>query len=159
MSVNGEQEFTTEVDASVQQCFATITEFEKYPEWFSSIQHTAVVDRHPDGLGKQVEFSIDMKLKSIRYVLEYAYEKPARLTWHSIDGDVESIHGSYLFEKLGPQRSRVTCRQAIAVGFWVPGPIRKVLEASALRQSVLEFKAAAEAAAKRVSAARQRKKK
>jgi ribosome-associated toxin RatA of RatAB toxin-antitoxin module len=148
MAVSGEQEFSTDVEASVPQCFATITQFERYPEWFGSIQEATVLERHPDGLGKRVEFWIDMKLKRLRYVLEYQYEQPARLTWQAVDGDVESVEGMYLFEKLGPRLSRATCRQAISIGFWVPGPIRNLMERQALKQSVLEFKAAAEAAAK-----------
>jgi len=159
MSVSEEQIFSTDVEASVQQCFTTVTEFERYPEWFSSIEHAEVLERHADGVGKVVEYRINMKLKSIRYVLEYAHEKPARLTWKSVDGDVEAIEGSYLFEKLGPKRSRATCRQAIALGFWVPGPIRKIMEQQALKQSVLEFKAAAESAANEQAARRKPAKK
>jgi uncharacterized membrane protein len=158
MALSGEQEFATEVNASVQQCFATITTFERYPDWFSTIQDAKVLDRHPSGLGKCVEFRIDMRLKLIRYVLEYEYAKPTRLTWRSVDGDIEAIEGAYRFEKLGPNLSRASCRQAISLGFWVPGPLRSIMERQALKQSVLEFKAAAEAAAKE-QAARGRKKK
>ncbi len=139
-----EQEFTVEVAASVRQCFATITDFESYPEWFSSVEQTTVLDRYPDGLAKRVAFVVDMKLKSVGYVLQYEYDKPVRLAWNAVDGDLEAIEGSYVFEKLGPQLSRVTCRQAVSIGFWIPGPIRTVMERQALKQSVLEFKAAAE---------------
>jgi ribosome-associated toxin RatA of RatAB toxin-antitoxin module len=157
MSLSGEQEYTAEVAASLQQCFRTITDFERYPDWFSGIQQIAILERHADGLAKHVEFGIDMMLKRIRYVLEYDYQKPRALTWHSVEGDIESIQGSYAFEKLDATRTRVTCRQAVAVGFWVPGPIRKLLEQSALRQSVLEFKAAAEANARAVAKSRKKK--
>jgi len=145
MALSGEQQFSTEVHASVAVCFTTVTQFENYPQWFSSIEHAAVLERYADGLGKVVEYRIDMKLKSIRYVLEYTYDKPMHLSWRSVDGDVEAIEGAYEFEKLGAARSRATCRQAVSIGFWVPGPIRKMLEAQALKQSVLEFKTAAEA--------------
>lgn len=158
MALGAEQEFTTDVQASVQQCFTTITDFEKYPTWFSGIQHTKVLARHPGGLGKRVEFRIDMRLKSIRYVLEYEYDKPTDLTWRSVYGDVEAIEGAYRFDKLGPSLSRATCRQAVSLGFWVPGPIRSIMERQALKQSVLEFKVAAEAAAKELAARRRTKK-
>jgi ribosome-associated toxin RatA of RatAB toxin-antitoxin module len=157
MSLSGEQEYTTEVRASVARCFATITAFEQYPDWFSSVEHSAVLERYPDGLGKVVEYRMDLKLKSVRYVLAYAYDKPAELTWKSVDGDIEAIDGRYLFEKLGPKLSRATCRQSVSFGFWMPGPIRRIVEQHALTQSVLEFKAAAEAAAKKAVARRQRR--
>jgi ribosome-associated toxin RatA of RatAB toxin-antitoxin module len=147
MAMHDAQVFTADVAATIPVCFATITDFEKYPAWFSSIEHAAVLERYGNGLGKVVEYRIDMKLKSIRYVLAYDYQRPTQLSWTAVDGDVEAIEGAYHFEKLGPSLSRATCRQAVAFGFWVPGPIRKLLEAQALKQSVLEFRTAAEAAA------------
>lgn len=148
MSTPAEQEFTTEVKASVQQCFATIVDFENYPGWFSTVEGAQVLERYPNGLAKRVALRVDMKLKTIGYVLEYVYDKPTRLTWKAVEGDLDSIEGSYLFEKLSPKRSRVTCRQAVSIGFWLPGPLRALIERQALKQSVLEFKAAAESAAR-----------
>ncbi len=142
------QEFSSEVEASVAQCFTTITDFERYPDWFSTVNRTKVLSRHTSRLAKRVEFYVDMKIKTVRYVLEYEYDKPTGLTWKAVEGDIEAIEGSYDFEKLKPNLTQVTCRQAVALGFWVPGPIRALIERQALRQSVLEFKAAAEAAAR-----------
>jgi ribosome-associated toxin RatA of RatAB toxin-antitoxin module len=158
MSAPAEQEFTTEVEASVPQCFATITDFEQYPSWFSSVESTQVLERYPDGLAKRVALRVDMKLKTIGYVLEYEYGKPSHLTWNAVEGDLESIEGSYVFEKLSAKRSRVTCRQAVAIGFWVPGPLRALIERQALKTSVLEFKAAAESAASAAARRRRTKK-
>ncbi len=157
MSVSGEQKFSTEIAASVDQCFATITDFERYPDWFSSIERSRVLEHYPDGLAKRVEFHIDMKLKTIRYVLEYCYDKPTHLTWKAVDGDIDAVAGDYRFEKLGARSSRATCRQSVSLGFWVPGPIRKLIERQALQQSVLEFKAAAESATKKPARARAKK--
>ena len=147
--VLNEQEFSTEVRASVAQCFATITDFEQYPRWFSTIERTRVLDRHANRLPKRVEYYIDMKLKTVRYVLQYEYDKPTHLSWKSVDGDIEAIEGRYDFEKLAPALSRATCRQAVSMGFWVPGPLRSMIERHALKQSVLEFKAAAERTAEK----------
>ena len=146
MAVKGEQVFSAEIAAPVGVCFEVITTFERYPEWFSAVSEANVLERYPDGLGKIVEYFMDMFLKRIRYVLESEYEQPSRLTWHSVDGDIESIQGSYDLEPIDKTHTRATCRQAVTVGFWVPGSIKKMIEQNALKQSVLEFKAAAEAA-------------
>jgi uncharacterized membrane protein len=146
MSIQGEQEFSTEIAAPVDVCFQVITTFEQYPEWFSAIAAVAVLERYPNGLGKIVEFGMDMMFKRIRYVLEYRYQPPTHLEWRSVDGDIESIAGRYDFQPLSKIKTRATCRQAVSVGFWVPGAVKKLLEQTALKQSVLEFKAAAEAA-------------
>ena len=157
MSAGKEQVFGTEINASVQQCFATITRFEEYPNWFSSVENTRVLERTADGLAARVEYRIDLRLKSIRYILEYSYDQPTELLWHSIDGDIESIEGMYRFEKLAPKRTHATCRQSVSLGFWLPGPLRTIMEQQALKQSVLEFKAAAEAAALKRAVRRPRK--
>jgi uncharacterized membrane protein len=141
MALDAAQEVAVEIDASQAQCFAAILEFERYPEWSSAIDSARILERDKAGIGRIVEFHIDMKIRSVRYVLEYAYKQPTELTWHSIDGDVEAIEGRYRFRKLGPARTEASCRQEIQLGFWVPGPIRKLAERTALKQSVTEFKA------------------
>jgi hypothetical protein len=144
MALAGEQEFSTEVEASITLCFNTLVDFEAYPRWSSPLRRAVVLERHASKLGRLVEFDLDMKLRTLRYVLEYRYEKPHRLWWQSRGGDVQSIEGEYKLEKLGPRKTRATCRQKIVLGLWVPGPIRSLIERTALRQSVLEFKAEAE---------------
>ena len=140
MTVAGAQELSVEIDASPLECFDAIMDFEQYPRWSAAIQSANVLEHDNRGMGRIVEFFIDMKFKRLRYVLDYSYKKPTTLTWHSVDGDIESVQGSYTFEKAGDGRTLATCKQAITIGFWVPGPIRTLLERTALQQSVLEFK-------------------
>lgn len=140
------QTYSTEVAASVDACFAVLVDFEKYPTWSSPITSCRILDRHPDGLPRRVEFHLDMTLKTIRYVLEYRYERPHGATWKLVEGDVKDVEGSYRFEPHGA-RTRATCTQSIDLGFWLPGFIRRTAEQKALRDSVEEFRAAAEARA------------
>ncbi len=156
MSLHGAQEFSAEIAAPVRDCFATITDFDRYPAWSSTVREIAVLDRHADGLARRVEFHVDITIKTVRYVLQYEYDAPENLRWHAVDGDLEAIEGAYVFEKLKPKLTRATCRQAVAIGFWVPGPIRRMLERSALQQSVLEFKDAVETRSARRRPARKR---
>jgi len=144
MSVAGVQEYTTEVAATPAECFDAIMDFEAYPKWSSAVKYARVVERDQKGYGRIVEFRIDLPLKTIRYVLEYTHKKPSELRWRSVDGDIESIEGHYSFKKSGPKGARVTCQQSIRIGFWLPGPLRNLLERTALRDSVEEFKAEVE---------------
>jgi len=140
MGLTGEQEFSAEIAASQLNCFETIVDFESYPQWATSIRGVRILETDRSGIGRVVEFRLDARIKTLRYVLEYAHRKPRELTWRSIGGDVKAIEGSYRFRKLAPRRTAVTCRQAIDLGFWLPGPLRSIVERSALRDSVLEFK-------------------
>lgn len=143
------QSFTTDIDATPGECFEAIVDFAEYPNWSSVITRAAVVEHHPDGLPHRVEFELDMTIRTVRYVLDYDYAPPARLTWKYVEGDVEDVQGAYAFESLPKGRTRATCEQAVSLGFWVPGPIRRIAEQKALKDSVLEFKAEVERRKKR----------
>ncbi len=135
---NARQSFTAETDASAKDCFAVVTDFASYPSWSSVITSAEVIDRTPDGLARRVRFELDMKFKTVRYVLDYTYEPPRRVTWKLVEGDLEDVEGAYTFERAS-RKTRVTCEQAVSLGFWIPGPIRRVAEQKALKDSVLEF--------------------
>jgi hypothetical protein len=138
------QSYTTQVVGSVDDCFAVLTDFEAYPEWSGPVTECRVLDRHPDGLPRRVAFALDMTLKTLRYVLEYSWDPPHGGSWQLVEGDVKDVHGSYRFEPAGKQ-TKATCSQAIDLGFWIPGPIRRPFEQKALRDSVEEFRKAVEA--------------
>ncbi|MEW6268301.1 MAG: SRPBCC family protein [Thermodesulfobacteriota bacterium] len=143
-----EQSYTTEVEASVEDCCAVLLDFERYPAWSGPTTACRVLERDADGRAKIVEMTLDMKIRNVRYVLAYDYDLPRRADWHLVEGDVTGIVGSYEFEPLGTKRTRATCRQSVDLGFWIPGPLRRMIERQALRDSVNEFKAEAERRAK-----------
>jgi len=137
------QSYSTTIAAPVTSCFAVLTAFEDYPRWSSPITSCRVIDRHPDGLAKRVEFGLDMTVKTIRYVLDYAFDRPHGATWKLVEGDVKDIEGEYRFEE-NVGGTTATCTQAIDLGFWLPGFIRSGFEKKALRDSVEEFRRAVE---------------
>jgi hypothetical protein len=139
-----DQSVSVEVDAGVESCLDVLLDFESYPQWSTPIARARVLTRDEAGRGRDVEFDLDMKIRTVHYVLTYSYDLPARATWSLREGDVKSVQGAYEFEPLGPGRTRATCRQAVDLGFWIPGMIRRIFERQALRDSVSEFKAEAE---------------
>jgi hypothetical protein len=139
-----EQSFSTDIDAPIESCVDVLLDFARYPDWSGPITKCRVLSTDDQGRGERVEFELDMKLKTIRYVLEYSYELPHRATWKLAEGDLSAVQGSYEFRSLDGKRCAATCSQAIELGFWVPGPLRRMFERQALRDSVLEFKAEAE---------------
>ena len=138
--------YTATVAGSVEDCFAVLVDFPAYPEWSSPITECRVLERYPDGLARRVAFALDMMIRTVRYTLEYTYDPPRGARWRLVEGDIKSVEGSYRFEPAG-DRTKATCTQAIDIGFWVPGPIRRPIEQKALRDSVEEFKKAVEARA------------
>jgi uncharacterized membrane protein len=147
------QSYSTSIAAPVEECFAVLTDFSAYPKWSSPVTTCTVLERHADGLARRVAFTVDMTLKTIRYTLEYTYDPPSGARWHMVEGDVKDVQGSYRFVERDGE-TEATCSQAIDIGFWVPGLLRRTFESKALRDSVEEFKKAVES---RAPAARTRR--
>jgi ribosome-associated toxin RatA of RatAB toxin-antitoxin module len=133
------------VKAPLDVCFNTIVDFERYPEWFSGITGARILER-----GERtwtVRYELNMIVKTITYTLAYTSSGPTNLEWKFVEGDVNDIEGTYTFTELEPGLVEAECRQSIDIGFWIPGPIKRGFEKNALRDSVSEFKTAAEACA------------
>jgi ribosome-associated toxin RatA of RatAB toxin-antitoxin module len=138
------QSHTEIVHAPLDLCFDTIVSFEEYPKWFSGITGATVLSRD-EGRGLwTVKYDLHMIIKTITYTLAYESERPTLLTWELVEGDVKDVEGTYRFTSLEYGLTEATCTQAVDVGFWIPGPLRRGFEKSAVQDSVREFKKAAE---------------
>jgi uncharacterized membrane protein len=138
------QSHTEVVRAPIAVCFDTIVDFPCYPDWFSGITAASVLD-HDEGRTRwTVEYKLHMLIKTISYTLEYEGERPTLLTWKLIRGDLTDVQGTYRFVELEPAVTEATCTQGVDIGFWIPGPLRRTFERTALVDSVREFKKAAE---------------
>src|SRR5204862_5042266 len=91
------QSHSVEIAGSLEDCFAVLTDFDAYPSWSGPVTECRVLDRHPDGLPRRVAFTLDMTLKTIRYVLEYGWEPPHGGHWHLVEGDIKDVSGTYRF--------------------------------------------------------------
>jgi ribosome-associated toxin RatA of RatAB toxin-antitoxin module len=145
-----QQSYSTTIAGTAEDCFAILADFDAYPKWSGPVTECRVIDRHPDGLPRRVAFALDFTIKTLRYTLEYTWERPHRARWKLVEGDVKNVEGSYEFQESNG-RTKATCAQAIDIGFWVPGPIRRPFEQKALRDSVEEFKVAVESPRDHVS--------
>lgn len=129
-----EAEHSVVVEASQQECFDAVTDFESYPEWQRAVKSVEV---RGDGV---VAFEVDAKVKTIRYVLRYSFEEPERISWEYVEGDARNVEGDYTFEDLGDGTTRCTYRLDIDPGRFVPGPVRKVLGDQVMKSSVADLK-------------------
>jgi len=135
------------VHAPIELCFDTIVDFECYPDWFSGISTAKILERDDRGGRWTVEYQLHMIIKTISYTLAYESERPGSLTWKLVAGDVTDVQGSYRFTQLERNLTEAECTQGVDIGFWIPGPLKRTFERTALADSVREFKKAAEARA------------
>ena len=146
---------SAEIEADLEDCIAVITDFESHPRWSTPVLRASILACDEKGRGRIIAFELDAKIRRINYVLEHFYDLPHHISWKLVEGDVAAVSGSYAFEPIGPGRTRATCSQVIDVGFWIPGPLRRLLEDQAITDAGGEFKAEAErrASARRTAAA------
>lgn len=136
-----ESEHAEVIAGSPAECLAALLDFDSYPDWQSAVRSCAVLE---DGSDPVVEFRVDAKVRTIRYVLRYHPEPPSRLWWEYVEGDARSVSGEYVLEDLGDGTTRATYRLAIDPGRFVPGPVKKALTEGVMRASVRELKARVE---------------
>lgn len=88
------------IDADPQACYKLLSDFNSYPEWASGIDEARVLESHPDGRAKRVEFVHDFYLRKVNYILNYEYNDENNiLSWVSSGGDkdIVKITGCYTF--------------------------------------------------------------
>lgn len=135
---------TAEIDADVEDCIAVLADFEGHPRWSTPVVRAATLSCDEHGRGRNVAFELEMKIRRISYVLEHTWDPPYRVSWKLVEGDIAGVKGSYEFERIAPGRTRATCTQNVDLGFWIPGPLRRLFEEQALADAVAEFKREAE---------------
>jgi uncharacterized membrane protein len=128
------------IDGSPQQCFSALVDYDTFPEWQRAVKSVEVLSRHRDGLGKQVAFEIDAKVKTVRYVLEYSYEHPHLVTWRYVEGDVRDVDGEFVLEDQGDGTTLATYALRIDPGGWLPGRIASLLNDQVMQGAVEDLK-------------------
>ena len=134
-------EQAAEVAATPELCFEAAVDYDTVADWQRAAKAANVVERHPDGLGKVVEWHVDVAVRELRYTLLYSYEPPHRITWDFVKGDlVRDIGGGYGFEPLDDDRTRITYSVTVEPAIRVPGFIARRLEQEMMKRSVEDLK-------------------
>jgi uncharacterized membrane protein len=140
----------TTIDAPVDQCFATLIDFESYPEWAGDLKQATVIDRDAQGRPVVVEFRAAAMGRSTTYQLKYDYtDAPHRLAWELLSGDLErELDGRYLLSD-GPTSDTTDVVYELSVDLIVPIPgfVKRRAEARIIKTALSELKARIEGAA------------
>lgn len=111
----------TVVTASPDEVYAVIADLESYPEWAEDVLETEVVERDADGLPELVAFTVDARIATVHYVLQYQHDRPRRVRWRLVEGEMlDQLDGSYQLEA-GPDGT-TTVRYALEANLAVPLP-------------------------------------
>jgi ribosome-associated toxin RatA of RatAB toxin-antitoxin module len=81
------------VDVPLERFFDLVVDYERYPEFVPGIRKCRVLKQ---GGEKHVEYELDLGVKRIKYVLRHEEQRPRRVTWSLVSGDMMRVsNGSW----------------------------------------------------------------
>ncbi len=138
-----------EIDASPEECFAALTDYEALPTWQGAVKCASVLERDAQGRGSVVEYEVDAKVRTVRYRLKQVYDEPHRLASEYLGGDFRDFGGEWRFEALPDGRTRAQLDLSIDPGRFVPGPVRGMIADAVMKRALNDLKAHLEGARER----------
>ena len=140
----------TTINASVEQCFSTLVDFESYPEWAGDLKQATVIAYDDQERPVVVEYRAAAMGRSTTYQLQYDYEgAPNRLGWELLSGDLErELDGNYLLQPgTAPDTTDVVYELAVDLIVPIPGFVKRRAEARIIKTALSELKARIEGGA------------
>jgi len=131
---------TEVVAAPVDKIVDALTSFETFPEWQGAVLECEVLERDDEGRGSLVRMKVDAKVRKVEYVVRYSYDLPNGLSWEQVSGDLKENTGAYTFAPRDDGSTDVTVDIVAEVGFFVPGPMKKLIREQSLKNSIRELK-------------------
>jgi hypothetical protein len=121
---------TADVDASIERCWALVEDVAIAPEWQGGLVRMDVLARDEYGRPLICDALSDAKLRKVQTRVEFSYQGPNLLAWTMLEGELDSMDGSWQLEDLGGNRTRVTYAIAVDPGS-IPGVVRGPIEKAA----------------------------
>src|SRR5690348_15294805 len=89
------------INVTPEKLFDVIMDFEKYPEFLPEVKKVKI--EAGQGAIKEVTYNVDIKAKVITYTLRHTAERPTRLGWTMIKGEMMKGNDGSWTLKPGPQ--------------------------------------------------------
>src|SRR5919198_1577331 len=103
-----------------EKLFDVIADYDRYADFVPGLKRCRVKARGPAGI--DVDYELDLGVKTIRYTLRHHEERPRRMTWSLVSGDWMKVSsgGWELFPEGSSTRARYTVDTQIAKPALVP---------------------------------------
>jgi uncharacterized membrane protein len=128
------------IDAPPQACFDALTAYETFTDWQDAVKSCEVITRDDKGRGKEVDFEVDAKVKTVHYRLSYSYEEPHWIGWDYLEGDIKEIDGEYTFEDRGDGTTLATYSLVLDLGSWMPGRLGRLVGEQVMQGALEDLK-------------------
>ncbi len=82
------------IETPVDRFYEIVVDYERYPEFVPGIRACRV--RSAGKGDKQVEYELDLGIRRIKYVLRHEEQRPRRVSWSLVSGDMMKVsNGSW----------------------------------------------------------------
>ena len=135
---------TVTVNVPPDEFFDVIVDYEKYPDFLPEVKKVKV--EAGQGSIKEVTYTVDIKAKVITYTLRHSAERPVRLAWTMIKGEMMKGNDGTWSLKPGvePGTTEATYTIDLKLSSLVPAFVEKALAENQLPGMLGNFKARAE---------------
>ncbi|MDA8291214.1 MAG: SRPBCC family protein [Actinomycetota bacterium] len=133
---------------SPEQCFAVVTDVERYPEWVADLKEVHVLSRDEQGRASVVSFRAGAFGRSTSYVLAYDYSSaPGEVSWVQKEGDLtHRLDGRYAFRPGADGTTEVTYELAVELKVPIPNFVKRRAEGHILHAAIRDLKSRVESA-------------
>lgn len=130
------------IEAPLDDVWAALTDFERYPEWARDLKDVTVLERDEEGRAVLVRFRAAAMGRSTQYVLRYDWsDAPNTLPWELVQGDIMRVlDGRYeLSEDDGV--TDVTYHLTVDLVVPLPGFVKRRAESRIIGTALRELRA------------------
>ena len=99
------------IQVTPEKLFDIIVDYEKYPEFLPEVKKVKV--EAGQGAINEVTYNVDIKAKVITYTLRHTAERPSKLSWTMIKGEMMKGNDGAWALKAGPQPGTVEATYTI----------------------------------------------
>lgn len=141
--------WTVEIDAPIARVFEIAADVPSSPAWQPSLQSVETLETDAEGRATLVNTEADAKVRTTKQRLRFSYDEPDGMSWEQEKGDVKSLHGSWKFTELDPERTEATYDLRVdpgrVLGMLVRGPVEGKVKEHLTKGAAEGLKRAAEA--------------
>src|SRR3954447_26699273 len=82
---------SAEIEAPLDDVWAVVEDVLSAPEWQGGMVSITALQTDDEGRATLVETENDIKVRTVKTQVRFAYEGPTRLSWTQVKGDMKSV--------------------------------------------------------------------
>ena len=139
---------SAEIDAPLEEVWAIVEDVLSAPDWQGGLVSIKALEEDAEGRPTLVESENDIKVRTVKTKVRFAYDGPTRLSWKQEKGDLKSVEGSWTLEDLGGGRTKATytldADPGRVLGMVIRGPVESAVRSMMVNARPGELKERAE---------------